>query len=93
MQFEPFPEFGFEQNYARNMFKVEKRSVYDWSGGEDEGLKRLEAYMKDVAKYPANTKNRSEAIKTSKLSPYIASGCLSVRKVYHSLKAYEKEKA
>jgi deoxyribodipyrimidine photo-lyase len=73
------------------MFKIEKRSVYDWSGGETEGLKRLKAYIKDVAKYPSNTKNRSEAIKTSKLSPYISSGCLSVRRVYYSLKEYEKE--
>jgi deoxyribodipyrimidine photo-lyase len=68
------------------MFKVDKRSVYDWTGGEAEGLKRLDAYMEEVGKYPLKQKNRSAAISTSKLSPYIASGCLSVRRVYHKLK-------
>ena len=67
---------------------------YEFRGGEREGLKRLEEYIfgtKSISHY-AKTRNALDGLNfASKLSPWIANGTLSIRKVYHEALRFEKE--
>ncbi len=62
-------------------------------GGEKEGLKRLNYYLftsKKVSTYKETRNGMDEFDDSSKLSAYLALGCLSPRNVYQQLKQYEK---
>lgn len=62
-------------------------------GGEKEALKRLNYYLfesKKVSTYKATRNGMDNFDDSSKLSAYLAQGCLSPRTVYQQLKAYEK---
>ena len=61
--------------------------------GETAGLKRLKYYLEDThaIKTYKETRNGMERFDDStKFSFYISLGALSVRKIYHEIKAYEK---
>lgn len=64
------------------------------SGGEVAGIRHLKALLEPGAEIYAKSNSRASADKTpfiSTLSPWLAIGCLSPRKVYWAVKAAEKE--
>ena len=57
-------------------------------------LAHLKAYLfksKNIEKYKLQYRTSDEAEFTSKLSPWLANGCLSPRKVYYEVKRFEKK--
>ena len=63
-------------------------------GGETRALERLEYYFFETEQLTRYrwTRNRSLGLEySSKLSPYMATGCLSPRTIYEAVKRYEKE--
>jgi deoxyribodipyrimidine photo-lyase len=72
----------------------EKRACYNFVGGEDAGLKRCKEYIfsrRSVAHYNNTRNDLLGANYSSKLSPWLANGCLSPRMVYHEVKRFENE--
>jgi len=70
----------------------DKRSCLEFHGGEDEALKRCKAYIWDskaVGHYSATRNSLIGSNYSSKLSPWFATGALSIRYVYHETKAFE----
>ena len=64
------------------------------TGGEDQGLARLEHYLWNSDAVQTYKETRNGMIQfddSSKFSPWLATGCLSARTVYHELKRYESE--
>ncbi len=80
------------ESLGLNEIKLDKRSVLEFKGGEEQALKRLHYYFQET-KLVLNYKNtRNELIGgdySSKFSPYLAFGCISPRKIYHELKIFE----
>jgi deoxyribodipyrimidine photo-lyase len=71
------------------------RAVMTFKGGESQGLQRLHEYIwqKDLLKTYKDTRNGLiGADYSSKLSPWLANGCLSPRKVYEEVKKYEAQR-
>lgn len=71
------------------------RGVLEFKGGEEAGLARLHEYIweKELIKNYKNTRNGLlGADYSSKLSAWLSLGCLSPRKVYEQVKAFEIEK-
>ncbi|WP_442589019.1 DASH family cryptochrome [Pedobacter sp. AW31-3R] len=63
-------------------------------GGEQEGLIHLDELFREGADIYAKVSNRSQGIKprySSALSPWLALGCLSPRKVYWAIKEAERQ--
>lgn len=63
-------------------------------GGEEEGIKHLKELFEEGAEIYAKVSNRTQGYKSrysSKLSPWLALGCLSPRKVYWAIKDAERE--
>lgn len=63
-------------------------------GGETEALKRLQHYFYDTEQLTAYkwTRNKSLGMDySSKLSPYLALGCISPRYIYYEVKKYEEK--
>lgn len=62
-----------------------------WFGGELAGLKHLHAYF--ASNHPTQYKEHRDQLDgwsySSKFSPWLSQGCLSVRQVYSSLQTYE----
>lgn len=78
------------------------RAEVSWVGGETAALARLEEYFfesNDIAlqfvgatNFPHDGHSSTVAKSQSKLSPWLAHGCLSARYLYAELKRYEKER-
>ena len=71
------------------------RVVLSFKGGETEGLKRLQYYLweTDLIKNYKETRNGLlGGDYSSKLSPWLAQGCLSPKLIYHELKKYEAQR-
>ena len=76
-------------------FGQDKRGVMAFEGGETAGLAHLKHYLweKELVKTYKKTKNGLiGADYSSKLSPWLAQGCISPKYVYYELKRYEKRK-
>ncbi len=74
---------------------VDERSVLEWTGGETAGLGRLETYVwtRDRLRSYKETRNGLlGADYSSKLSPWLALGCLSPRRVAAEIDRYEDER-
>jgi deoxyribodipyrimidine photo-lyase len=75
--------------------KIDERAAIQFKGGEREGLKRLHTYLwdRDGLKTYFDTRNGliGEDYST-KLSPWLALGCISPRQVYQEIKRYEVER-
>lgn len=61
--------------------------MYRFRGGEDEALSRLESYVNESTTFPDG---RSAAVHLGadfncKISPWLALGCISPRRIYHDL--------
>jgi deoxyribodipyrimidine photo-lyase len=82
-------EFGLEAP------EPDPRAVQTFKGGEAEGLKRLHTYIweKDCLRVYKETRNGMlNPDDSSKLSPWLALGCLSPRYVYGQVVQYEAER-
>ena len=56
------------------------------TGGREAAIERLEAFCANLTSYPASISSPSKAeTGTSRLSPYLRFGCLSVREVYQTV--------
>ena len=75
--------------------RPDRRRLMELIGGESSGLGRIQSYFweKDLLKVYKETRNGLiGADYSSKLSPWLALGCISPKMVYHEAKRYEKER-
>ncbi len=75
--------------------EIEEAQQAVFRGGESHGLKRLETYLwekDDVVRYKETRNGLLGLDYSSKLSLYLAHGCVSPKQVYHELKRYEEER-
>ncbi len=75
--------------------KPDRRRLMEFIGGESSGLGRIQSYFweKDLLKVYKETRNGLiGADYSSKLSPWLALGCISPRMIYEEVKRYEKER-
>jgi deoxyribodipyrimidine photo-lyase len=87
-------DFGFTKAELELIHKPEKRSGYEFIGGEDAGLKRCDEYInqrKALITYKDTRNGLMGANYSSKLSPWLAYGSLSIRHVYHLTRKFERE--
>jgi deoxyribodipyrimidine photo-lyase len=73
---------------------IDNRAVLKFKGGETEGLNRLNYYLfesKAISNYKETRNGLIGSDYSTKLSPWLALGCLSPKTIYHSIKKYEKE--
>ena len=76
-------------------FNTHPKSAFPFEGGETSGLKRIDEYFwgsNSVSKYKETRNGLLGMEYSTKFSPWLASGSLSPREVYHKLSKYEKEK-
>jgi len=77
-------DFKFSEEDAKA--SPDTRNGMKWTGGENEGLKRLEYYLKNYVEEYKDTRNDLlGADYSSKLAPWIANGSLSIRYIYHQV--------
>lgn len=82
-------ELAFNETISTDDFDISLK------GGEQEAIARLRYYLwdTDLIKQYKETRNGLLGLDySSKLSPYLAAGCLSPKLVYQEVKAYEKAK-
>lgn len=75
--------------------EIDHRCVLNYKGGETEGLKRVNYYLWETDLLKQYKKTRNGLIGgdySSKLSAWLAAGCLSPRAIYWEIKKYEKER-
>lgn len=71
------------------------RAALRFKGGETEGIKRMYQYFWEsdgLKNYKITRNELTGADFSSKLSPWLALGCLSTREVYWEIKKYERER-
>lgn len=89
MEFGKVPDLldlGFEQS------EVESRPIFP--GGETEALRRLQYYVWDTGLITKYKQTRDQLLGldySSKLSPYLALGCISPKTVYWEISKYEEK--
>ncbi|NJK60643.1 MAG: DASH family cryptochrome [Oscillatoriales cyanobacterium SM2_1_8] len=74
---------------------VDERRIYPFVGGETAGLARLQEYFweRDRLRVYKETRNGMvNADDSSKLSPWLAMGCVSPRQVWQEVQRYETER-
>lgn len=82
-------DFGFEKPS-----KV-KAAAFEWQGGEDEGLRRLDYYIlgsRNVVSFYTKRNQMLGRDYSTKLSAYLSLGCVSPRQVWHSVEKLEQRK-
>jgi deoxyribodipyrimidine photo-lyase len=70
------------------------RSVLEFKGGETQALQRLNYYLNErqlILNYKDTRNGMVGGDYSSKLSPWLAQGCVSPREVYHQLKQFEEK--
>ena len=91
----PDTEFPNLKNLCLQDIKPDHRMAFDFIGGETNAIKRLNYYLweSNCIKEYKNTRNEMiGADYSSKLSPWLALGCISARRIYDEVKKYEKER-
>jgi deoxyribodipyrimidine photo-lyase len=89
----PFTQLPCLQHLGLTEIAVDKRTVLNFKGGENEGLARLEDYLwtKNLLKNYKETRNEMlGANYSTKFSAWLAIGCISPRKIYEEVIRYEK---
>lgn len=79
-------DFGHED------FEPDPRSVIHFKGGETAGLERLKYYIwesENLASYKETRNGMIGGDYSSKLSPWLAQGCVSPKTIYYEVKAFE----
>ncbi len=72
----------------------DSRSPIDWQGGEDAGLDRLAYYLFETQAISTYKETRNGLIGSdysTKFSAWLAQGCLSPKRIYWEIKAYEEK--
>ena len=88
----PLPELstlGFEET------ALDERAALSFRGGEEEGWNRIHEWMWDRAclqRYKETRNGLVGADYSSKLSPWLANGCVSAVQVYWEIQRYEEER-
>lgn len=75
-------------------FEMHKSTAFPFSGGETEGLRRLNAYFfetKNLSHYKETRNGLIDKNYSSKFSAWLANGSLSAVSIYHEIKKYEAE--
>ena len=75
-------------------YDTDSRTVFPFKGGEDEGLQRLTYYSWESKKLATYKKTRNGLVGTdysSKLSAWLANGCISPVTIYWTIKKFEAE--
>ena len=83
------------QHFGLDEFETDERAVLDFRGGEDAGTSWMKEWIweRDCLKIYKETRNGMVGSDySSKLSPWLASGCLSAVQVYWEIKKYEEER-
>ena len=74
--------------------KPDKRQVIDFKGGESTGRQRLQYYFYESQHLSNYKETRNGMIGpdySTKFSPWLTSGCLSPRSIYHEIKKFEEQ--
>ena len=74
----------------------DQRTCLEFKGGETEAIKRVKHYFFDKKHLKQYKKTRNGMIGpdySSKFSPWLANGCLSVRKLYYDILEFEQQVA
>lgn len=74
---------------------VDERAVLHFQGGERAGIARLESYLWEqdcLRRYKETRNGMLGGDYSSKFSPWLATGCLSPRKIYEEVQAYEAKR-
>ena len=77
-----------------DLFEVHRDSVFKFNGGEINGKKRIDDYFfntKNVSNYKSTRNGLIGENYSSKFSPWLANGSVSVKYIYSKLKKYESE--
>ncbi|MBB3330179.1 deoxyribodipyrimidine photo-lyase [Halomonas campaniensis] len=75
-------------------WRPDERGGFRFAGGEAEGLARLEHYLWDtgaVGRYKETRNGLRGADFSTRLSPWLAQGCLSARQVHDAVRAWQAE--
>lgn len=83
------------EDFGHQDFEPDPRAVLNFTGGETEGLKRLQYYLWETNFIKGYKESRNGLLGgdySSKFSPWLSQGCISPKKVYHELKKYEQER-
>ena len=81
-------DLGFKE------FKLDKRSAFPFKGGSKSGIERINNYFWETKKFSFYKHTRNGLIGidySSKLSSWLANGCLSPKMIYWEVKKYEKQ--
>ena len=87
-------DLGFTEQEVQMSAKQDKRICYKFKGGEEAGLVRMNEYIsgkRAVSKYATTRNDLIGANYSSKLSPWLANGSISSRRVYWEVKKFERE--
>ncbi|MFN5459613.1 MAG: DASH family cryptochrome [Bacteroidota bacterium] len=74
-------------------FEDDPREIFKYKGGESKALAHLQNYVweTEAIKHYQETRNELKGTDfSSRFSPWLALGCISPRKIYHEVMAYEK---
>lgn len=81
-------DLGFQE------FTLDTRSAFPFEGGETQALKRIHNYFwetKNLAIYKKTRNGLVGEAYSSKLSAWLANGCISPRTIYWEIKRFEQE--
>ena len=84
------------EDFGHQPFEIDERSSTPFSGGETEAFTRLKYYLWDSDLVKTYKETRNGLIGTdysSKLSLYLAHGCISPKQIYAELRKYEQERS
>ena len=85
--------FKFSEDEVKAATKPDTRNGMKWIGGEKAAIERLDKFIKkSIKKYSETRNNLLGDAYSSKLSPWISNGSLSIRKVYWSICPTKDEK-
>ena len=86
---------GLNQNPIGNSRQSSHKAAFMFKGGEKAALERLNSFIWNESGLENYKETRNQLLGenySSKLSPWLANGCLSPRYVYHEIRRFEKEK-
>ena len=83
------------QKLGHEPFTEDSRSAHPFIGGENTAWERIEQYFwqtNNLAQYKQTRNGLVGEAYSSKLSAWLAAGCISARSVYHQIRKYEEER-
>lgn len=81
-------------SFGHSDIKEDERAVLQFEGGETAALQRLQYYtfeQRCIDKYKQTRNGMLGGDYSSKLSPWLAQGCISPKRIYQTIKNYEEE--